>query len=105
MKAELRTKWLTGLRSGEYEQGDGYLEKDGRYCCMGVLCDVAKVPRDPDDYFIFSDGRSSNATIFGELRAQINGSRAETLAHMNDNGKSFAEIADWIETHIPEEAS
>lgn len=33
--------WLDALRSGEYEQGKGYLNKDGKLCCLGVLCEVA----------------------------------------------------------------
>lgn len=51
---EVKTLWLDALRSGDYLQGDGYLayidpdenlDDDGqpvvRYCCLGVLCDLA----------------------------------------------------------------
>lgn len=46
MNPEVKTLWLTALRSGEYKQGKGYLEKinsEGvrEYCCLGVLCDLA----------------------------------------------------------------
>ena len=37
MKAEDKAKWLESLRSGEYEQIDGTLCRDGKYCCLGVL--------------------------------------------------------------------
>ena len=37
MKAEDKAKWLEALRSGEYEQIDGTLCRDGKYCCLGVL--------------------------------------------------------------------
>lgn len=113
MKAELRTQWLAKLRSGEIPQGVGALEKDGKCCCLGVLCLVAKVPR-TEHVFMFDDALGSpaysNSTVYGRLHAEIEGhgsgcKRIGTLMHMNDNGKSFAEIADWIETHIPEEAS
>lgn len=33
--------WIDALRSGEYEQGSGALQtRDGKFCCLGVLCDV-----------------------------------------------------------------
>lgn len=49
MSRKLKADWLRALRSGEYEQGKGALEKqypDGRVqnCCLGVLCRVANVP-------------------------------------------------------------
>ena len=34
-------KWVDGLLSGEYEQGRGKLNKDGKFCCLGVACEVA----------------------------------------------------------------
>jgi hypothetical protein len=40
MNPEVKAKWLEALRSGEYEQGTGYLCKDGKYCCLGVLTDL-----------------------------------------------------------------
>ena len=41
MKRDVAKKWVAKLRSGEYEQGRGYLNDDGRMCCLGVLCEVA----------------------------------------------------------------
>ena len=42
MNPEIKTKWLTALRSGDYNQGQTLLRstKD-EYCCLGVLCDLA----------------------------------------------------------------
>ncbi len=37
---EVKEKWLTALRSGEYEQTTQSLKNDGRYCCLGVLTDI-----------------------------------------------------------------
>lgn len=38
------TKWVKALRSGDYEQGKGYLCKDSegskKFCCLGVACDL-----------------------------------------------------------------
>lgn len=38
MNPEVKTLWTAGLRSGEFEQGEGLLTKDGKDCCLGVLC-------------------------------------------------------------------
>jgi len=39
---ELQRNWLDALRSGKYEQGQGFLkDKHNRYCCLGVLCELA----------------------------------------------------------------
>ena len=35
-----RDRWADALESGEYEQGTEYLCRDGRYCCLGVACEV-----------------------------------------------------------------
>lgn len=45
MNAEVKQQWLEALRSGEYKQGQEQLHKTGpegdRFCCLGVLCDLA----------------------------------------------------------------
>lgn len=38
-------KWLTALRSGEYEQGYGQLYEEEKYCCLGVLCELSGVDK------------------------------------------------------------
>jgi hypothetical protein len=42
MNPEVRTLWLKALRSGEYKQTQSWLEKDGGFCCLGVLCKLAQ---------------------------------------------------------------
>ena len=47
MDQEIKTAWVTALRSGEYKQAQGFLKRgydDGsvNYCCLGVLCEVVK---------------------------------------------------------------
>lgn len=34
-------KWIVALRSGKYEQGHRRLHRDGKFCCLGVACDVS----------------------------------------------------------------
>lgn len=46
MRLDVKTEWVRRLRSGDYLQGRRYLRhvaSDGqmRYCCLGVLCEVA----------------------------------------------------------------
>lgn len=43
MKPEIKEKWVAALRSGEYKQGRNNLAnvKTNRFCCLGVLCEVA----------------------------------------------------------------
>jgi hypothetical protein len=33
--------WADALESGRFEQGRSYLEKGGKYCCLGVACVLA----------------------------------------------------------------
>jgi hypothetical protein len=116
MQAELRNRWIAALRSGRYAQGKGYLRQDdmdgvARYCCLGVLCEVAgiewvtpgNVTTDDDDYGYM--GATEWAPSFlglpqpddvdsGKMTDQ------SLLANMNDTNASFTEIADWIEANI-----
>lgn len=41
MDADIKAEWIADLRSGQYEQGRSALRRDNRYCCLGVLCEVA----------------------------------------------------------------
>lgn len=41
MNAEIKAQWVAALRSGEYQQAEGALNKGGKFCCLGVLCDLA----------------------------------------------------------------
>ena len=41
MNPKIKARWVKALRSGEYEKGRGVLKQDGKYCCLGVLCEIA----------------------------------------------------------------
>lgn len=41
MKADILERVITALESGNYEQGKGVLRKNDRWCCLGVMCDLA----------------------------------------------------------------
>ena len=45
MNQEIKEKWIQALKSGEYEQCQGFLriintKGELEYCCLGVLCDI-----------------------------------------------------------------
>jgi hypothetical protein len=41
MNQEIKKLWIDALTSGDYQQGRLRLRTvDGRYCCLGVLCDL-----------------------------------------------------------------
>jgi hypothetical protein len=40
MNPQIKQKWVSALRSGDYQQGRNYLRTDNGFCCLGVLCDL-----------------------------------------------------------------
>lgn len=111
-------KWLTALRSGEYDQATGKLRElndDGDvvgYCCLGVACEISGLGTwEGEDYLVngVSDPEvvgllpvavrdwlgfdTSNPAL--DLYEEESGTSA-TEAN-DDYGASFSEIADAIE--------
>ena len=64
MNKEVKEKWVSALRSREYQQARGRLRRKDGYCCLGVLCDIyhketGKGMWDsslPDDFSFIDDG-------------------------------------------------
>ena len=116
MIPEIKTKWLKDLRSGEYTQARDNLMIEGDkacYCCMGVLGKgqgfkiiVEHNPqhgpdsgRFEDDYYKKGEGFTGMYPTLA--KTGLKESEMTLLATMNDQeGKSFLEIADWIETNL-----
>lgn len=123
MKAEIKSKWLAALRSGEYAQTSQVLSRveDGKrsYCCLGVLCEVMGAKRDgnyklpgdnqkhhshgPDapgngEFYTFGGERDCGFPPKAILReADVSQDFCEMLADGNDTGLPFSAIADTIE--------
>lgn len=105
-KQEVRKLWVEALRSGEYKQGKGMLKsEDNEFCCLGVLTDIC-VKRGitdenslqryyPVDSVMRSVGLAEQAGKF------YTNTRIEPsfLSVLNDDGVSFSEIADIIESN------
>jgi hypothetical protein len=101
MNKEIKQKWLKALRSGRYKQAQNALHTESGYCCLGVLAKVQRVPNEilenrgflEDDLVGYSAGLSRKSQ--------------RVLSRLNDKedddglpaGKSFKEIADYIEKH------
>lgn len=97
MKADMRTAWLTGLRSGGYSQIRGQFKDAGGYCCLGVLSETCNLGVINEYGFSVEDGYETIAKVIGR--------ECQDLWELNDRRKwSFAKIADWIEANIPAEA-
>lgn len=115
MDQALKTKWVEALRSGKYRQGIGQLRNSSdEYCCLGVLCDILGTKWRKDDgvsdnfMSVPWHGKPKYATLPTEIRNKY-GLRdiEDELVNLNDGieelgipGKSFNEIADWIEVNL-----
>lgn len=97
MDPVIRDLWTAALRSGDYRQGRKLLRHAGRYCCLGVLTDLAlkadAIPEWPAGELLLTMDVQRWARLRGP-NPFLGESRAATL---NDEGMSFADIADLID--------
>lgn len=115
MNANIKKLWIKALRSGEFKQYRGRLEKDGKYCALGVLSVLALL----DGVCTYNEdkeggrfdnkkfGLSFNVMVWaglqniyfenaGYVSLKVSGKKT-TIAALNDSGATFSEIADIIE--------
>lgn len=106
MNKRVKTKWVKALRSGNYRQGRGRLREDGRFCCLGVLCDVSKLGRWPsavhEPSYVTRRGIPCDAFLPVEVSewAGVNRIAQGYLVNLNDGGNAFNEIANYIEAEL-----
>jgi len=126
MNPEIKAQWVADLRSGEFEQGQNYLNVDGKLCCLGVLCEQAVKTGVIDSHdngygIVIYDGKDN--VLSEKVRAWaglpeagpevVNESNpsvtvddtAVSLAELNDgeNGwtrRTFEQIADIIDAQL-----
>jgi hypothetical protein len=126
MRPEIKQLWIEELRSGRYEQGREALKDGDEYCCLGVLCELAREAGvgdwqndgsrahfnpTPDAGLEASPGFSSWSQL-PEAVAKwagldscnpgiytLGGTEGEfiPLANLNDTGETFIQIASRIE--------
>jgi hypothetical protein len=117
---EIKAQWVAALRSGEYEQGTGYLNADGKYCCLGVLCELAYEAGAVTKYSNLSPaeyGPAGDALVLPyyvqnwaglydqTVDVETHGYDRIPLSVLNDGGESydsysFTQIADLIESQL-----
>jgi len=130
---EIKVEWLRRLRSGDYDQGTGFLhqvagnvDRKDTYCCLGVLCEMAKEAgvvekekytlsntvyyRAVHDESDFSNTRLPGAVVhWAGLASNVpRVNSGLTVAELNDGSEeddtlrshTFEEIADEIEVSL-----
>jgi hypothetical protein len=101
MNIEIKSKWIEALRSGDYPQGIGWLKDDsGRFCCLGVLCDVVD-PENREKWIgetILPSSVSVEADLEQTGRLKRSVGAFDRLVDLNDTaGFNFNQIANVIE--------
>ena len=106
-----RKDWVEALRSGKYEQGSGLLREGNYYCCIGVACEVAKIPFTKSSKDLYRYGEEENTDMAPDEAQEYYGLASEdgsltlenterytSLTILNDQERwSFEDIADLIE--------
>ena len=108
-------KWLQALESGKYKQGKNSLCIAGKYCCLGVACDVFETPV-YERYYDDEDDEAGGVIIYGtegyhtggvapldvqdKLKLYTSAGNPSkggvALVGLNDEGRTFKEIAALI---------
>jgi hypothetical protein len=109
MTPDQKEAWTTALRSGNFSQVRGALEKRNQgFCCLGVfakVCDLGRtyIPGSTDAEWKAADREIQDTyDRIRKILPQIDDRNvADRLMAMNDiEGKTFAEIADWVATNL-----
>lgn len=103
-----KSLFITALLSNKFNQCQEYLYHKGRFDAVGLACYLAGIKTDiledvcglPADYIY--DDIKYNLVLPNSLKGSRD-SVADKLALMNDNGSSFAEIAEWLIDNTDEE--
>ena len=105
--------WMAALRSGKYKQAKLYLRKVDGYCCLGVACELFRQTYGVGEwkesefagrYDFAVNGQIANSALPDAVRIALG--LADTSGHYagsrlifdNDNGMTFDQIADIIES-------
>lgn len=113
MDEDTKKKWVAALRSGKYEQGRGLLRnKEDRYCCLGVLCDVIDPTKWSPDSTGFTHGYEESDVALPSDVVKVAGLTSNdpeiaveygvtSLITLNDaHHWTFEQIADIIEKQL-----
>lgn len=121
MKPSIKKIWIKALTSGKYRQGKGCLKKGEKtFCCLGVLSDLyakkkkVKWEKEGKDFLLFNeagvlpfkvkewagiDQTNPCVETTKDLQDKGHGNK-NSLAHLNDRGCTFKQIAKCIEKSL-----
>ncbi len=98
MDKKLKAKWVKALESGKFKQAKGTLKRvhgeDSAYCCLGVLREICP------QVYIGEKREPKLLPLDAIKRIGMRESQQGRLAEMNDQGRSFKQIAKWIRAHL-----
>lgn len=110
MNPKYKASWVAALRSGQFEQGKSALQVGNKYCCLGVLCRIAGVPRtlpgeESDNLYppglVLFGGMSTLPPKYTEAEFDLPFHEMDQLTILNDkDGLTFNQIADYIEANL-----
>jgi hypothetical protein len=113
MNPEVKAAWVAALRSGEYRQGQGGLRAGDEFCCLGVLCDLKGddwiAGHNNDEVYGYSLRGVFDmppASVYSWAGCNLAAAKVtidgvtKPVADHNDEGATFAEIADAIEAQL-----
>ncbi len=113
MDKDIKEEWIDRLRSGNYNQTTGYLNRTNLtdslpggeigHCCLGILCEIAVERGISTKEEIVGDGYAEFDGVYGMPSnyvldwASLTFDDASYLSTENDSGVPFTSIADIIE--------
>jgi hypothetical protein len=111
MKKELKERWITALRSGDYGQSQGCLQDKYGWCCLGVLCNIVDGTKwiEPAENVMEHEYDFGNEVVLEDMPPRewlenhgLPHGLAKELAGLNDDGVQFVEIAEYIKENVNE---
>lgn len=106
---EHKAMWLAALRSGKYTQANGFLYNKTKcgFCCIGVDAAIHgwDIPGEyeyvmkKDETILYNNAQAEEIQC-RLYKDELTKEEVSTLIKMNDCGKTFVEIADYIEAHL-----
>lgn len=91
-------EWLVALRSGNYNQGPGWLCNNNIYCCLGIYCDIKNELKPvPDTTWYITNHIDSTGVPSHEWFEEDTGFTTTFWRLNDDDHMSFFDIADFIE--------
>ena len=107
MDKKVKETWIKALKSGEFKQGRGYLERDGKYCALGILSLLSLIEGQCTYNQIDGLGKFDNKRFtlsyntltwagmdLEDFKAEvIYEGELTSIGDLNDRGLSFKELA------------